>query len=327
MAAFDKYWQGRPKLDGISIVTFSDENQLENAFKKKQLNAMSGLSSIPDDLDKDSNAYVHTTPLTSEVMAFFNNSNPVLSDASVRQALVAGVDRKQVVGLLSYPPQLINGPLLKGQLGYDPAIVQPPPDANKANQLLDKAGWVRGPDGIRAKNGQPLTITLTSENSQDYTQVAQFLQRQWEQLGIKISAFYYSSSDLQGTKIASHDYDILLYGISVGVDPDVFAYWDSSQASISSSDHLNLSEYKSKAVDQALEGGRTRADPTLRAAKYKTFLATWVQDAPALALYQPNFIYITNGPVAGISRKASNSGVDRFYNVHEWMFRQQRQSL
>jgi ABC-type transport system substrate-binding protein len=86
-----------------------------------------------------------------------------------------------------------------------------------------------------------------------------------------------------------------LYGISLGVDPDVFAYWDSSQASISSQGHLNLSEYKSKAADQALESARTRADAQLRVTKYKAFLTAWTNDAPALALYQPNMLYISGG--------------------------------
>jgi ABC-type transport system substrate-binding protein len=126
---------------------------------------------------------------------------------------------------------------------------------------------------------------------------------------------YYSNDDIQKAVVPSHDYDILLYGISIGVDPDVFAYWDSSQASLSSQGHLNLSEYKSKAADQALESGRTRTDPELRATKYRGFLTAWANDVPALALYQPNSIYVSRGPVFNFERKAANTSADRFYNV------------
>jgi peptide/nickel transport system substrate-binding protein len=327
LAAYDKYWSGRPKLDGISIISYNTEGQLESAFKKKQLNAMSGLDAVPDDIAKDSNVQVYNTPLTSEVMAFFNNSNPVLADVNVRKALVAAVDQKKIVGLLHYPPKLIDGPLLKDQIGYDPAITQIDFAQSSANEILDKAGWVKDADGMRSKNGKPLSLILTSQNTPNYMQVASFLQQQWSQVGVKISVQDQPTADLQSEKIGSHDYDILLYGIEVGVDPDVFAYWDSSQASISAPGHLNLSEYKSKVADQALEGARTRVDPAQRAAKYKAFLTAWVQEAPALALYQPNFLYITNGPVSGFSRKAVNSSADRFYNVSNWMFRQSRQSI
>ena len=107
----------------------------------------------------------------------------------------------------------------------------------------------------------------------------------------------------------------------------MFPYWDSSQASINSQGHLNLSEYKSSSADQALQAGRTRADAKLRAVKYQEFLKAWRKDAPALALYQPNFLYISRGPVYGYESKAFNSAADRFYNSDQWMIRQKRQSV
>jgi len=124
-------------------------------------------------------------------------------------------------------------------------------------------------------------------------------------------------TDLQNT-VAFHTYDALLYGISIGVDPDVFVYWDSSQANPQSSIWLNLSEYKSSAADEALEGGRTVFDPALRAAKYQSFLQAWQTEAPALGLYQPRFLYITREPVAGLTEHTINSAADRFDNVVNW---------
>jgi len=157
--------------------------------------------------------------------------------------------------------------------------------------------------------------------------VAQFLQQQWAKIGVKVVVHYYDAEDLQSIVIANHSYDILLYGINIGVDPDVFAYWDSSQASVSSQGHLNLSEYKSAVTDQALEAGRTRSDPSIRVLKYKAFLTAWTGDMPALALYQPNLLYITRGPVFNYQRKADNSELDQFYNVNQWEVRQQEQNI
>lgn len=327
MAPFNHYWAGKPKLDGFSILTFSDDKHLIDAFKDKQIDAMSGLEILPDELANDKSVETYTTPLTSEVMGFFNTSRPLLADASVRKALASGVDRSQIVNLLPYPVNLINGPLLPGQIGYDPSISQLPYNQAYANQLLDQDGWIRDAKGQRSKGGQPLNLTISSQNSVGYSRVASFLQRQWEALGVQVNVRYYDNSDIQSAIIANHDYDILLYGISLGVDPDVFSYWDSSQASVNSQGHLNLSEYKSSAADQALEAGRTRLDPNLRAIKYRAFLTAWTGDAPAVALYQPKFLYITRGPISGYERKAANSVVDRFYNVSNWMIRQQHQDL
>jgi peptide/nickel transport system substrate-binding protein len=206
-------------------------------------------------------------------------------------------------------------------------MVQLPYDPKQAAQLLTDAGWQLDSSGQRQKNGQPLAFDLISQNTSNYTLTAKYLQQEWAKLGIKVTVRYYSGDELQSSIIANHDYDALLYGISLGVDPDVFAYWDSSQANINSQGHLNLSEYKSSAADQALQAGRTRADPKVRVVKYQAFLEAWRKDAPALALYQPNFLYITRGPVFGYERQALNSAADRFYNVENWMIRQQRQTI
>ncbi len=327
LAPFDDYYGGRPKLDGFSIITFGDDNHLVTAFKNKQVNAMSGLDELPPEFSKNNDIQTYVTPLSSSVMAFFNNSQSLLSDANVRRALVSGVDTKSIVNLLSYPANLSRGPLLSSQLGYDSAITQLGYSIATASQYLDQAGWTLDGNGHRVKNGQPLQLTLSSQDTPDYTKVAQFLQQQWAKIGIQVSVRYYNGDDLQNSVIANHEYDILLYGISIGTDPDVFAYWDSSQASVSSQGHLNLSEYKSSVADQALEAGRTRSDPALRAVKYKAFLTAWTQDAPALALYQPNYIYITRGPVFGYDRKINTRLTDRFSNVSNWMIRQQRKNL
>lgn len=325
LTAFKHYWAGKPKLDGISLITYSDDLHLVHSFEAKQVNAMSGLESVPAKLQTDQSVQVYRTPLTATVMAFFNNSRPMLSDAKVRQALIASVDRSELGRILGEPVQLVNGPLLRGQLGFDAGIGEQGFNKSAAEQILDQAGWKADASGVRSKNGQPLELHLSAQNTSDYTQVAQFLQKEWSALGVKLDVSYYSSDDLQTSIIGSHSYDVLLYGISIGVDPDVFAYWDSSQASLTSQGHLNLSEYKSTAADAAVEAGRTRADPAIRAVKYHAFQQDWVNDAPALSLYQPNFLYITRGSVFNYHRTADNTGVDRFYNANIWMIRQQRQ--
>ena len=326
LSANKKFHNGRPKLDGFNLITYSDDQHLIASFDAKQLNAMSGLESEPSNLVKDNTVQAYATPLTSAVMSFFNNSRPVLNDANVRKALVSSVDRSQINSLSQYPLRVVDEPLLKSQLGYDPASAELPYNIDYANQVLDQAGWVKNPQGIRAKGAQVLEFTIVSQDTHNYAAAASFLQKSWMKIGAKVDVHYFSSDDLQTQVISNHSYDVLLYGISLGVDPDVYAYWDSAQASITSQGHLNLSEYKSASSDQALEFGRTRSDPTLRAIKYKTFLTNWKNDAPALALYQPNYLYISRGPVFNFERKAFNNTADRFYDVNLWMVRQKKQN-
>jgi peptide/nickel transport system substrate-binding protein len=324
LAAFKDYQGGTPKLDGFNLITFSDDQHMVLAFKQKQISAMSGLDSLPDNLKQDKSVNVYDTPLTTAVMAFFNNSRPPLNDAAVRKALVEAVDRAQMGNVLNQQVQLVNGPLLKGQLGDDPTLAEPTYNLADANQVLDNDGWVKSADGMRTKNGQKLTFMLSAPDTSGYTKTAQFLQSEWSKAGIQLQVRYYDNDELQQSVVGNHDYEILLDGISIGVDPDVYAYWDSSQASITSQGHLNLSEYKSTPVDQSIEAGRTRADRAVRAVKYKAFLSQWVKDLPALGLYQPNYVYITRGPVFNLDRVSANTAADRYFNVNQWEVRQKR---
>jgi peptide/nickel transport system substrate-binding protein len=113
----------------------------------------------------------------------------------------------------------------------------------------------------------------------------------------------------------------VLHGITIGGDPDVFVYWDSSQTDIRSANRLNFSEYKSSSSDEALQAGRSTIDPKLRAIKYHAFLTNWKTDAPAMGLYQPRFLYITRGDVYGLNDHSINTGIGRFSNVSDWMIR------
>ncbi|HEX7633215.1 MAG TPA: ABC transporter substrate-binding protein, partial [Candidatus Saccharimonadales bacterium] len=190
-----------------------------------------------------------------------------------------------------------------------------------ANALLDAEGWVKGKDGIRTKAGQRLSFTLSSSNTAEYRAVTRQLRQQWKAVGADVRMQLQDSNDFQ-TTLASHGYDAVLYGISIGVDPDVFVYWDSSQADVRSANRLNLSEYKNTTADTALEAGRTRLDPALRTIKYKPFLQAWQQDSPALGLYQPRLLYLTNGTVAGLNEHSINAATGRFSNVQNWEIRQ-----
>jgi peptide/nickel transport system substrate-binding protein len=130
--------------------------------------------------------------------------------------------------------------------------------------------------------------------------------------------------DIQSGAIAQHDYDVLLYGIALGPDPDVFAFWHSSQADPRQPTRLNLSEYRSKVADEALEGGRTRLNADLRRVKYQPFLKSWRTDAPAVALYQPRFLFVTQGTFEGFVSGQFSNATDRFNSVADWKIRSEK---
>lgn len=320
LVPFAGYSRGRPKLQEFIVHAYASRDNLVSAFKAGQLTGAAGLISVPEEINKMRSLEVHSPLLTAANMVFFKTTSGILSDQKVRQALVQGADTKTIIKNLGYTTHAVREPFLMGQLGYDSAYAQAGFDLSAARQLLDGDGWALGKNGIRNKDGKTLSFTLTAADTAEYRSVTRQLHDQWKKLGVQLNVQLQDKSDFHNT-LAYHNYDAVLYGISIGPDPDVFVYWDSSQADVRSSNRLNLSEYKSAAADVALQSGRTRQEPGLRTVKYKPFLQAWQQDYPALGLYQPRFLYLTNGSVAGLGEHAINSASGRFNNVQNWQIR------
>ncbi|MCX6729540.1 MAG: peptide ABC transporter substrate-binding protein [Candidatus Saccharibacteria bacterium] len=322
----DNYVNGKPKLDSFVIRSFVNEVKMRNAFKKGELNGVVGLSKIPDDLLEDNSVRVYNIPLNSQVLLFLKTTTPVLSDQKVRQAISYGLNTGSVRLAADVPVLPSDSPLLANQLGYDKTLTQKTGSPEQAAKLLDEAGWKLNDKGIRVKDGKELNLTITTQSNRTYESVAKNIKEQLALIGVNVEILVLKDNELQSA-LAVHDYDSLLYGISLGPDPDVFAYWHSSQADLRSPSHLNFSEFKSPAADKALEAGRTRSDPATRAIKYRPFLDAWSKEAPAVALYQPRFLYVVREPLANFNPVRMNTGTDRYNEVNQWMIRETKQQI
>jgi len=320
------YHLGAPRIDNYVLKTYRDEADLVKAFTRRELTAIVGVDQVPEAIVGDMTATSHNVPLSGSVMIFLNNSSAILSDVKVRQALGYATNRPDLLKKLGFSVLASEGPLLKGQIGYDPAILERDYSLAEANTLLDAAGWKQdAPGDVRKKDGKPLTLHFVSQSLGEYAQLSQNLQAQWRSVGVDLDVKLEPAEDIQSGALTHHDdYDVFLYGISISQDPDVFAYWHSSQANVSSVNHLNFSEYKSKVADAALEAGRTRIDPAVRAVKYRPFLLAWHDDVPAIALYQPRFLYITRNELVGFDASRLGSAVERLNGIEKWTVLQDR---
>lgn len=314
---FNLYANGRAKLMQFVVNAYASKNAMINAFESGQLNGIEGLVSVPKKISQMKNVVVHNLILTAGVYVFFKTTGPILSDANVRTALVEATSVPNIINKLGYPTHQVNEPLLEGQLAYNPKYKEPSYNLSNANNILNQDGWILAKNGLRYKNNQPLSFNLLVSNNSEYVRVAKELKSFWSKIGVDLNIINLDQTDFNNA-LQTHQYDSILYGISIGTDPDVFVYWDSSQASITSTTHLNLSEYSNPTADESLEEGRTRLNPALRVIKYEGFLAAWQKDLPALGLYQPRNLYITNGPLYGITNSEINSAAGRLNNVNNW---------
>lgn len=319
MNAFEKYYNGTPMLSRFEIHAYDTTDAIIQALRTGEVNAATDLTG-QDVKQVDARNYVTIAqPINSGVYALFNNDAPILKDKAVRQALQLATDTKAIRNKLGTNAPALDLPFINGQLTGEDVPHAPVVDTVKAGQILDADGWLRV-GNIRKKGDRNLAITITTTKNSQYETVLETLAGQWRQLGVVVTTNVIDMSDpttnfVQNT-LQARNYDVLLYELFIGADPDVYAYWHSSQIGMNG---YNFADYANKAADASLTSARSRLEPELRNAKYKTFAKQWLEDAPAVGLYQSVAEYVTNRHVQSTDPSATLiSAQDRYANVLYW---------
>ena len=160
-----------------------------------------------------------------------NNPHPFLSDPAVRRALSLAIDRKILVEAGYGPAGRVTCDVLPAPPAYastanDWCKTQ---DIAGANKLLDEAGWARGPDGIRAKNGVRLSILYQTSTNSVRQGTQALIKQMWRQIGVETELKNISASVFFGSDPASPDTyqkfyaDIQMYTNNFdGTDPQAY---------------------------------------------------------------------------------------------------------
>lgn len=311
------YYKGEVKLDRFQIHTYKDHDMLRQGFLSREINAANELTSA--DLrtikQQSPSAVVNDSPIYDGVYAFLKNDNPILKDVAVRQALVKATDREALRKVVQGFATPLEGPLLPEQVPGIDSIKQGAFNPELARSELEKAGWVLK-NGVREKDGNPLVLTVVAPRLGDFPDLLGELAKQWRAVGVDVKTQVVEVNTYEQNIIKPRAYDVLLSEIALGVDPDVFAYWHSSQASVFG---LNLSNYRSGVADDALVSARSRSETELREAKYRGFVSQWQADAPAVALFQPHLRYVSTDSTNAID--ASLPVIDtlnRYHRIDQW---------
>lgn len=319
LVANPDYLGGAPKLDRFQLHTYKDHDVLRRGFLTGEVNAATDLTS--DDMKQiaadEPSARQATTPLYDGVYALMRNDSTILSDKAVRTALRAATDESAVIKAIGGYGETLNGPLVPEHYPSLNDIKQPGFDPAAANAGLDAAGWKRpAPGKIRQKNGQLLQLSVVAPRASDYSRVMETLAKQWRDVGVDVQTQLVDPATIQQNVLVPRAYDVLIYELAIGADADVYAYWHSSQATARG---LNLADYKSGTSDDALASARSRSESDLRAAKYRTFVSTWLADAPAVALYEPTLHYVsTQASRTIVSGTGLPDAISRYRAVEYW---------
>lgn len=239
LRANDNFWRGRPKIDTLQFVKYENADAAVQGLRKGDVDLVSGLTPAQYGALAAESATITTNEgrnrrFTEITMnpgnpkadgTVFGNGNPVLKDVKLRQALHHAIDVLTIVQ--------------KVKQGYsEPATGIIPPvypdwhhtpdndrlrgyDRDRANALLDEAGYRRGTDGVRTdKQGRPIRLRLlvNSDRTQD-AQIAEYVKEWFAAVGIGLTPESKSSNQANDDQNAGN-FDLAFSGWSVGPDPD-----------------------------------------------------------------------------------------------------------
>ncbi len=306
LAVSKKYYKKRAHIDNITFVFFSDEEKAFLALEKGNIESIASLS--PEQAKKlDTQLFnLIKTPLPRIFGVFFNqNSNPILAEKTVRQALDLSVDRQDIINNALHG----FGSAIDGPLPFDNSVsTNKKSNTELAKSILEKSGWVKNAStGVYEKKGakntlQVLTFDLMTADTEDLKLTAQILKDSWTKLGAKVEVKIFDPSELYQNIIRPRKYDALLFGQLIGKDRDLYAFWHSSQRNAPG---LNVAMYTNSKADTILDFIRTNGDQKINQEKYKEFEKIIKNDVPAIFIYAPDFIYV-------LPKTIKNSLVDNF---------------
>lgn len=302
LSANKYYYKSLPKVKSFVVHAYTSAEEIKLALNSGAVSATAEL--LPTDAADISarTVYEKQTKINSGVFLFMNTKSGVLKSKSLRKAIQTGLDIAELRTLIGDEPAL-DYPILKSQLSLDEWPALPARDFDAAKAAVESV--------------DNRHLSLVTINTGYFPTLAEDLAAQLEALGFSVTVDQYEpGQEFVVNIIANRAYDVLLYEVDLGANPDLLVYYHSSQAS---QNGLNLSNYNSSVADELILSARETADEETQKSKYEAFLRRWLEDAPAIGLYQVNMSYYFDRNVKTFSEdNALVVPTDRFADVEYW---------
>ncbi|WP_052365128.1 peptide ABC transporter substrate-binding protein [Halotalea alkalilenta] len=270
-----------------------DLNVLYTQYKTGDID-FTGLQGItPDHYEEAKNISGRTLlelPAATIESVALNLGRPQFQDPKVRQALYLAIDKASIIDALYYGlPTATESYMPQQSRYYNAELPEQRFDLDAANQLLDEAGWERGGDGIRAKDGVRLSFTnSTTAGNQVREQVQQFIQQTWREIGVEMSISNLPPAVMWGEYWTTSQFDSVVVGINflTGADPDVSDYFGSRAIAAQGGAGQNCFQFANEEADQLLADGGANQDPEQRLPIYLRLQELIRDELPMLPLFQ-----------------------------------------
>ncbi len=256
---FEDYWEGSPNYKRYTFRIVPDLLTQEMEFYAGTVDGYGVQPHQVERLSKDP-AYQSFSGLSfGYTYIGYNMRREPFKDRRVRKALGMAIDVDKIIKYVLYEQgEKITGPFVKQTDFYNHAIEPLPYDPEGALRLLADAGWKKGPKGWLQKNGKRLQFTLiTNQGNNLRKAILSIAQNSWKHIGIDVRTDVLEWAVFIQERVNKLDFDALILGWSMGIDPDLYQIWHSSQTG---PNQLNFVAFRNEEADDLITKIRQEYD-------------------------------------------------------------------
>ncbi|RIK85012.1 MAG: ABC transporter substrate-binding protein [Hyphomicrobiales bacterium] len=299
------YWgEGEPKLDQIVFRVLPDRAAAAGALEAGEIH-LAAFSQVPladlDRIAKVEGIAVHTRgyeALTYQLCVEINHRRKELADLAVRRAIAHAIDRDFVVRTIFLGhAQASTGIVPKNAPEFHEADVPAYPfDVERANALLDRAGYKRGQDGVR--------FSLRLLPAPYFTETRQFgdyLRQALAAIGIEAVVVNNDAAAHQKAVYADHDFDLAVAPTVFRGDPAISTTILVRSGTPAGVPFSNQGGYENAGIDALIDEAAETVDTAARTALYRRLQQLVAQDLPLINVAEWGFVTVASDRVANVS--------------------------
>ena len=312
-----------PYLDRVILRFYRDSSEALAALARGEIDGTGGLNSGDAERARTlKSVNLYSLP-TNDFTAAFMNVRPdklLFRDRVVRQAIATAVDRGRVLQVSADGRGTVADQFVPpGSWAYARDVTRYTRSVSEARAMLDTADWLdHDGDGIRDKGNVVLKFTITTSDEPARIAAAQQIRSDLEGIGMRVDVATVPFAELVDRVARQRTFDMLVVGITTGVDPDPYAFFHSSQ---SRDPGYNFSGYSTLALDRSLEAARRTYDQAKRRELYAGVFQQIATEVPVLFLYFADYLYAQHRAVNGLKIAPVSEPTARFWDIEDWYTR------
>jgi len=341
---FNNFTLNKPRIKHLNIISYASEKDLIKALLNNSIDQAGGISPENADGIKNNDYTIHLSTLPRIFGIFFNiNNNKIFTDQNVVKAFDLAIDRQDIINqVLSGYGSIIHSPVPEKIIEVKYGDEYNSSTIDEANSILEKAGWVRGSDGIRIKGGDTtktvtkkvkgktvteteivksktpatrLSFSLTTGDTPGLQKTTLIIKEQLEKIGVEVDISKIYETGQLNQIIRTRDYQALFFGQIINHESDLYSFWHGSQRT---DPGLNIAMYNNKKVDNILESIQKILNINDRISKYHELIKEFNYNIPAILIYSPKYLYATSSHLNNTSFNHITVPSDRFSSVYDW---------